>query len=130
MHGCLGFCFFYIHFEVYLKVINHLYFQNYKGEAITAKTKVAVAYDDNFYVGDVVRINYPNKTVLVNFMARTKGGYYTWPKKRDTDEVEVEFIFYCNVHLHGQGKDGGGFVSGEEDIVAEYEKYKNDYMAN
>ncbi|XP_078359362.1 uncharacterized protein LOC144643852 isoform X2 [Oculina patagonica] len=104
--------------------------KNYKGEAITAKTKVAVAYDDNFYVGDVVRINYPNKTVLVNFMARTKGGYYTWPKKRDTDEVEVEFIFYCNVHLHGQGKDGGGFVSGEEDIVAEYEKYKNDYMAN
>ena len=82
-----------------------------------------------FYVGEVSKINAHTKKVVVEFMARSKDGYYRWPKKKNTDEVEVKFVFHTEIKLDGQGKDGGGFLADEDEISSAFFQYKNDYMS-
>lgn len=92
--------------------------------------KVAVAYDHTFYVGDVTAINPETKMANINFMARSKDGYFTWPRKRDVSPVYVDFIFYTNIELEGEGQSacGGGFLINEDEISMQFEQYKHDYM--
>ena len=117
----LGSCFF-PHPFFSLSDSNDFSFHNFKGDEIQVKARVAVTYDDTFYLGEVSRINSNTKKVVVNFMARSKDGYYRWPKKEDTDEVEVNFISFTNIELEG------GFLAEEDEISPDFFQYKNDYM--
>lgn len=92
--------------------------------------KVAVAYDQTFYVGDVTAINPHTKMANINFMAQSKDGYFTWPRKKDVSQVYVDFIFPTNIDLEGEGQSasGGGYLINEDEISSQFEKYKHDYM--
>ncbi|XP_068747182.1 uncharacterized protein [Montipora capricornis] len=100
--------------------------KNHKGDVIRLLDKVAVAYDDNYYVGEIVKAS--GSTVQVKFLTRSKNGYYLWPKKKDVDNVDVKFIFHTKIVFVGQGKDGGGYIDDESKINDEFERYKNDFM--
>ena len=91
--------------------------QNYKGNKTVYHDTEAVAYDDTYYIGKLEKIHVDNRKVQIKFAARSTNGYYSWPTRKDVDNVDVEFIFYCNILLVGAGKVGGAFIESEEDIA-------------
>ena len=89
---------------------------------------MAVAYNKAFHIGKVMKIDFVKRKVTVNFMAGSKNGYYSWPRRQDLDEVNINFIFRRNILFVGTGQDGGGFIDSEEEIIDMFEQYKFDYM--
>lgn len=75
--------------------------QNFKGEKIKAKQRVAVAYNKTFYVRGVTKVFEKQNKVEVNFLKKAKPDdyYYTWPKCKGIAIVSAEFIFCTNVNL-------------------------------
>lgn len=100
--------------------------KNYKGETITENQKVAVAYDSKFYIGQVQSIKEGNK-VQINYFKRSREGFYTWPKRKDVDTVGVEFIFYTDIVLVGEGVQGG-YIENEDEVNDAFEQFQHDYM--
>lgn len=66
---------------------------------------MAVAYDEDYYIGKVLKIQ--EDFVQVNFLKRKESGYYTWLKK-DMGNVKVEYIFAAKVRFLGKKKDERG----------------------
>lgn len=61
-------------------------------------------------------------------MARSKDGYYSWPKRKDVGKANIDFILCNNIHFVGAGKEGGGFIVSEEDLAELFDQYKHDHM--
>jgi len=103
--------------------------QNHKGETIQVESFVAVAYDDQYFVGQVTNIT--RNVMTVKFLKRGTNGYYIWPRRNDIAEVDLKFIFSASVQFEGRGldKNGVGFIVDEDDLQEQYEAYKNDYMS-
>ena len=101
--------------------------QNYKGDTITKNQKVAVAYDNKYYIGQVQSIKEGNK-VEINYYKRSREDFYTWPKRKDVDTVGVEFIFYTDIVLVGEGVHGGYYIENEDEVNDAFEQFQHDYM--
>ena len=70
--------------------------QAHDGETLRVGLWVAVAYDKEFYVGEIT--DKSNDGINVNFLAEKKDGYYKWPRPKDTALVNPEYIF-CSKHF-------------------------------
>jgi len=67
-----------------------------------------VAEDHTIYVGEVIAINAETKMANINFMAKSKDGYFTWARQKDVSQVYMEFTFYTNIELEGEGHSARG----------------------
>ena len=92
---------------------------------------MAVAYDNKFYIGQVqsihVHVKEGNK-VEINYFKRSREGFYAWPKRKDVDTVGVEFIFYTDIVLVGEGVHGGYYLENEDEVNEAFEQFQHDYM--
>ncbi len=61
-------------------------------------------------------------------MPRSKNEYYSWPKRNDVDKVNIDFVLCNIIHFVRAGKDGGGFILSEEDLVELFDQYKHEHM--
>ena len=67
---------------------------------------VAVAYEQDFYVGQVEKLL--SSKARVNFLAEDKGSF-SWPHPKDKDDINAKFIFCRNVEVTKAGQDGTKF---------------------
>ena len=80
--------------------------QNYKGNKTVYHDTEAVAYDDTYYIGKLEKIHVDNRKVQIKFAARSTNGYYSWPTRKDVDNVDVELFSTATFFLLGQVKWG------------------------
>ena len=52
---------------------------------------VAVAYNEDFYVGQIASLC--DDGINVNFLRKRKDGTYKWPRPKDMDLVSTKYIF-------------------------------------
>ena len=53
---------------------------------------VAVAYDDNFYVGKIMSLK-SEEEIRVDFLTQKNDGSFKWPRPKDSDKVSAKYIF-------------------------------------
>ena len=88
---------------------------------------VAVAYNENYYVGQITSLS-DGTRVNVNFLSKRKDGQYKWPKPKDTDLVSTEYVF-CS--LPRVQKVGTLFVVvNETSVNSSYQAYKKKYLSS
>ena len=85
---------------------------------------VAVAYDENFYVGQITSLC--DEDVKVNFLTQRKDGQYKWPKPKDIALVSTKYVFCSTPRVQ---KVGANFVLHNQDQVKRlYKHYKLKYL--
>ena len=98
--------------------------QAHDGEKLKVDGWVAVAYDEDFYIGQITSLR--DGKVHVNFLSRKKDGQYRWPKRKDCGIISTEYIFASKLRVQ---KVGSSFVVvNETSITTQYQSYKNKYM--
>ena len=80
--------------------------QNYKGDKTVCHNTETIAYDDTYYIGKLEKIHVDNRKVQIKFAARSTNGYYSWPPRKDMDNVDVELFSTATFFLLGQVKWG------------------------
>ena len=87
---------------------------------------IAVAYDTQFYVGQINSIS--EDGAQVNFLTKRKDSCYKWPRPKDMAVVSAKYIFCSNPRVQ---KVGTTFViSNENHIRLLYDNYKKTYMTS
>lgn len=87
---------------------------------------MAVAYDDQYFVGEVQEIQ--DQKVRVKFLKKGQDGFYSWPKRNDIEIVEIKFIFSATIKCEGVNNGRGFFIVDEEILDEEYNIFLNDFM--
>ena len=62
-----------------------------------AKEWVAVAYEEDFFVGQIEK-KLANK-VRVTFLEQKKDTFFSWPKRKDRADIKPAFIFCRNLEV-------------------------------
>jgi len=98
------------------------------GEKLHVGQWVAVAYNEDFYVGQVTNILSNNGGVKIKFLTKKKDGFYKWLQLKDTDLVSTEYIFHSKPAVQ---KVGSAFVLNDENMVINlYDSYKKKYLTS
>ena len=101
--------------------------QGHDEKTLEVNQWVAVAYDDQYYIGKIIAIASAEE-IRVTFLAMSKQSYsyYKWPKHKDNAKVSAKFIFCSNPDVQ---RIGTFFVVSNEECVSElYDTYKNGFM--
>ena len=107
---------------------NFLVLQAHDGEKLHVGQWVAVAYNEDFYVGQVTNILSNNGGVKIKFLTKKKDGFYKWLQLKDTDLVSTEYIFHSKPAVQ---KVGSAFVLNDENTVINlYDSYKKKYLTS
>ena len=100
--------------------------QAYDGEKLRAGQWVAVVYNKKYFLGQVTEIA-GEDSICVNYLAKKKSGEYVWPKKKDTDTINCEFIFCSQPRMQ---QVGNTFVLHNEEQVGElFKSYTKKFMS-
>ena len=106
--------------------------QGHDGGTLSIDQWVAVAYNEEFYIGQITSINFrlldSVQEVDVNFLTKSKVGdqTYKWQKRKDTDTVSTTYILRSTPRLQTVGSNF--VVSNKDSIAKQYESYKKTYM--
>jgi len=101
--------------------------QGHDGEALELSRWVAVAYDEGFYIGNITALK-SEEEITVDFIRKTKDGKYKWPKRKDTDMVSGEYIFFSSPRLQKVGTDA--YVLNDEKMIEKkFLSYKQAYLS-
>jgi len=87
--------------------------QGHDGETLDLSRWVAVASDGGFYIGNITALK--SEEITVDFIRKTKDGTYKWPKRKDTDTVSGEYIFFSSPQLQKVGTDA--YVLNDEQMI-------------
>jgi hypothetical protein len=62
---------------------------------------VAVSYEDNWYPGEIIDVEYGSKICKVKFMCRKNrhGHSFCWPLKDDIHEVDTKFVISSHFEI-------------------------------
>lgn len=104
-------------------------FQGHDGKVLSVGCWVAVAYDDDFYIGQVLdKVLDLESEVLVDFLTKTnsKDFVYKMPKRKDTAKIHSKYIFCSHVRVQKVGTDY--CVLSGQSVVDKYNNYKEQYM--
>ena len=69
----------------------------YRIEVLMAKEWVAVAYEEDFFVGQIEK-KLANK-VRVTFLEQKKDAFFSWPKRKDRADIKPAFLFCRNLEV-------------------------------
>lgn len=106
--------------------------KGHDGGTLVIGQRVAVAYDEAFYIGKITSIDFrvldSMEKVTVTFLTKSKAGdkAYKWSKRKDTDQVSAAFIFYSSLSL--EMVDTNFVLSNKDSIAKQYETFKKTYM--
>ncbi|XP_044179015.1 uncharacterized protein LOC114974427 [Acropora millepora] len=70
---------------------------DYRIEVLMAKEWVAVAYEEDFFVGQIEK-KLANK-VRITFLEQKKDTFFSWPKRKDRADIKPAFIFCRNLEV-------------------------------
>lgn len=88
---------------------------------------MAVAYEENYYVGQIKKKS--TKTVSVTFLAE-RAGVFQWPKKNDRYQVLPKFIFCRNLEVTNDEKNSSVYlVKNLEGIRAKFRGFTRKYFS-
>jgi hypothetical protein len=94
----------------------------------TKQGTVAVAYDEQYFLGKVVEMADVNKATI-NFMRRGYQNTFQWPQVEDLDEVEAKFVFACDFDVVPSGGRGRVWtVPDLKNIEKLYLKYQKKFF--
>ena len=89
---------------------------------------VAVAYQDSWYPGIVLK-KIDDKTATVKFMFPcAKTGYFKWPTRDDLQKVDLEFVLKCGFTPECQNSGRQWFVKCSNEIQEVYDLYSALYF--
>lgn len=101
--------------------------QNYDIQRQNSQEWVAVAYEENYYVGQIEKKS--TKTVSVTFLAE-RAGVFQWPKKNDRYQVLPKFIFCRNLEVTNDEKNSSVYlVKNLEGIRAKFRGFTRKYFS-
>lgn len=84
---------------------------------------VAVLYDDQFYIGQVIEVAH-GQSAVVKYLEQTKGrkDYYRWPRSEDVVETSAHYVYWWDFKVTPVSNDGRVWeVANIDDIASGYE---------
>ena len=64
----------------------------------TTGSWVAVAYDQKFFIGEIISVYNPN-SALIQFLTRGYRDVFRWPQVDDVDTVDAMYVFAHDIDL-------------------------------
>jgi hypothetical protein len=91
-------------------------------------TWVAVAYEEDFFLGQVIEVN-SNNSGLVQFLNRGYRDVFRWPKVEDMATIDAEFVFHSDFDCHTpNGRTW--LVPDIKQIIKMYQCFRNLYFSD
>ena len=88
---------------------------------------VAIAYQDAWYPGCVEKVE--KDVATVNFMAPCRmAGVFTWPARKDTQEVNRTFILSCGLVPEARNSGRQWFFKEHCDLEIKYLGFKDQFF--
>ena len=87
---------------------------------------VAVYYDHQFYVGNVLEVKEGGKVASVTFMKQVQNrNVFVWPEVEDISDVNACFVFKHDLDLTSLTNGRTWSVSDLEELDTLYQRYKD-----
>ena len=91
---------------------------------------LAVAYEEAFFIGQIVSTNDNNTAYMIQFLRQTnkKTSIFQWPSVKDVDEIDKKYILDIQINITAANRDRIYIVKNIDEIEKEYLCYSAKYF--